>query len=78
MHISQATDVDAAWHFAQNAKNRPMGDAWTLHYVQTFATVQSGNVIQSGYRLVQGDWEAFVFAFACVIALAWARHRVAY
>lgn len=43
-------------------------NAWTLYHAQTFATVQSGNVIQSGYRLVQGDWPAFVFAFGSVIA----------
>lgn len=43
-------------------------NAWTLAHAQTFATVQSGNVIQSGYRLVEGDWPAFVFAFGSVIA----------
>lgn len=43
-------------------------NAWTLHHVHTFATVQSGNVIQSGYRLVQGDWGTFIFAFGSVIA----------
>lgn len=43
-------------------------NAWTLAHAQTFATVQSGNVIQSGYRLVQGDWPGFVFAFGSVIA----------
>jgi uncharacterized membrane protein YoaK (UPF0700 family) len=43
-------------------------NAWTLHHAQTFATVQSGNVIQSGYRLVEGDWGAFIFAFGSVIA----------
>lgn len=43
-------------------------NAWTLYHAQTFATVQSGNVIQSGYRLVQGDWSAFTFAFGSVIA----------
>jgi uncharacterized membrane protein YoaK (UPF0700 family) len=43
-------------------------NAWTLFHVQTFATVQSGNVIQSGYRLVQGDWPAFVFASVSVLA----------
>jgi uncharacterized membrane protein YoaK (UPF0700 family) len=43
-------------------------NAWTLFHVQTFATVQSGNVIQSGYRLVQGDWSAFVFASVSVLA----------
>jgi len=43
-------------------------NAWTLFHVQTFATVQSGNVIQSGYRLVQGDWPVFVFASVSVLA----------
>ena len=43
-------------------------NAWTLYHAQTFATVQSGNVIQSGYRLVQGDWDAFVFASVSVLA----------
>ena len=43
-------------------------NAWTLDYAQTFATVQSGNVVQSGYRLVQGDWAGFTFAFGSVIA----------
>ena len=43
-------------------------NAWTLHHAQTFATVQSGNVVQSGYRLVQGDWSGFTFALASVIA----------
>ncbi len=43
-------------------------NAWTLYHAQTFATVQSGNVLQSGYRLVQGDWSAFIFAFGSVIA----------
>nr|WP_273546047.1 MULTISPECIES: YoaK family protein [unclassified Xanthobacter] len=43
-------------------------NAWTLAHAETFATVQSGNVVQSGYRLVQGDWSAFVFAFGSVLA----------
>ena len=43
-------------------------NAWTLHHAQTFATVQSGNVIQSGYRLVEGDWGAFIFALGSVFA----------
>ncbi|MFG1479008.1 YoaK family protein [Xanthobacter sp. V4C-4] len=43
-------------------------NAWTLAHAQTFATVQSGNVVQSGYRLVQGDWQAFVFALGSVLA----------
>ena len=43
-------------------------NAWTLAHASTFATVQSGNVVQSGYRLVQGDWPAFWFSFLSVIA----------
>jgi uncharacterized membrane protein YoaK (UPF0700 family) len=43
-------------------------DAWTLSQAQTFATVQSGNVVQSGYRLVQGDWQAFSFSALSVLA----------
>lgn len=43
-------------------------DAWTLQHAQTFATVQSGNVIQSGYRLVQGNMQDFTFSFLSVIA----------
>lgn len=43
-------------------------DAWTLGNAQTFATVQSGNVVSSGYWLVQGDWAKFTFAFGSVIA----------
>lgn len=43
-------------------------NAWTLAHTETFATVQSGNVLQSGYRLVQGDWTGFTFAFGSVIA----------
>ncbi|MCF3934811.1 DUF1275 domain-containing protein [Acuticoccus sp. M5D2P5] len=42
-------------------------NAWTLANASTFATVQSGNVIQSGYRLIQGDWTAFWFSFISVI-----------
>ncbi|WP_425452508.1 hypothetical protein [Methylobacterium radiodurans] len=37
-------------------------DAWTLFSAQTFATGQSGDVVQSGYRLVQRDWQAFSFS----------------
>ena len=43
-------------------------DAWTLGNAQTFATVQSGNVVSSGYWLVQGDWPKFCFALFSVIA----------
>ncbi|MEW5420758.1 YoaK family protein [Amorphus sp. 3PC139-8] len=42
-------------------------NAWTLENAQTFATVQSGNVVQSGYWLIQGDWEKFTFPFLSVI-----------
>ncbi len=43
-------------------------DAWTFGNVQTFATVQSGNVVSSGYWLVQGDWPRFGFALYSVLA----------
>lgn len=43
-------------------------NAWTLANASTFATVQSGNVVQSGYRLVQGDWQAFTFSAVSVLA----------
>jgi uncharacterized membrane protein YoaK (UPF0700 family) len=43
-------------------------DAWTLGNAQTFATVQSGNVVASGYWLVQGDWPRFGFAFCSILA----------
>lgn len=43
-------------------------NAWTLANAETFATVQSGNVVQSGYRLVQGDWQAFWFSSLSVLA----------
>lgn len=43
-------------------------DAWTLGNAQTFATVQSGNVVSSGYWLVQGDWTRFGFAFYSILA----------
>jgi uncharacterized membrane protein YoaK (UPF0700 family) len=45
-----------------------LANAWTLAHAETFATVQSGNVIQSGYRLVQGDYAAFWFALISVVA----------
>lgn len=37
-------------------------NAWTFAHAKTFATVQSGNVIQVGYQLVAGDWPKFLFA----------------
>ncbi|MCF8610507.1 DUF1275 domain-containing protein [Gordonia sp. HY285] len=43
-------------------------NAWTLANASTFATVQSGNVVSSGYWLVQADWEKFTFPFVSVIA----------
>jgi len=42
-------------------------NAWTLQHAQTFATVQSGNIVQSGYWLIQGDWAKFTFPFISVI-----------
>jgi uncharacterized membrane protein YoaK (UPF0700 family) len=43
-------------------------NAWTLSNASTFATVQSGNVVSSGYWLIQGDWEKFMFPFMSVLA----------
>jgi uncharacterized membrane protein YoaK (UPF0700 family) len=43
-------------------------NAWTLSNASTFATVQSGNVVSSGYWLIQGDWEKFLFPFLSVLA----------
>lgn len=43
-------------------------NAWTLAHAQTFSTVQSGNVISAGYRLVQGDYGGFWFAILSVLA----------
>lgn len=43
-------------------------NAATLMNAGTFSTVQSGNVVQIGYRLAQGDWTGFWFAFWSVIA----------
>lgn len=43
-------------------------NAWTLANAATFSTVQSGNVLSSGYWLVQGNWEKFTFPFLSVIA----------
>jgi uncharacterized membrane protein YoaK (UPF0700 family) len=42
-------------------------NAWTFKHAATFATVQSGNVVSSGYFLVQGDWPKFTFAFVSVL-----------
>lgn len=43
-------------------------NAWTIANAQTFATVQSGNVISSGFFLVQGDWDRFIPAIVSVLA----------
>lgn len=43
-------------------------NAWTLAHATTFATVQSGNVVSSGYYLVMGDWAKFSFAIVSVVA----------
>lgn len=43
-------------------------NAWTFASANTFATVQSGNVIQLGYQLVAGDWEKFGFVVGAVCA----------
>ncbi|WRS31059.1 YoaK family protein [Actinomycetaceae bacterium MB13-C1-2] len=43
-------------------------NAWAFANAQTFATVQSGNVIQMGYQLVAGDWSKLLFATGAVIA----------
>lgn len=48
-------------------------DAWTLHHASTFATVQSGNLISSGYYLIQGgplgtEPEKFIFPALSVLA----------
>lgn len=43
-------------------------NAWTLPNASTFATVQSGNVVSSGYWLVAAEWDKFMFPFISVIA----------
>lgn len=43
-------------------------NAYTLFTAKTFATVQSGNVVQIGYRLMQGQWKEFWFSFIAVLA----------
>ena len=42
-------------------------NAWTFGHAGTFATVQSGNVVSSGYYLVDGDWERFTPAIVSVL-----------
>lgn len=43
-------------------------NAWTFAHAQTFATVQSGNVIQMGYQLAAGNWEKLFFATGAVLS----------
>ncbi|WP_099332190.1 YoaK family protein [Actinomyces minihominis] len=43
-------------------------NAWTFAHAQTFATVQSGNVIQMGYQLAAGNWEKLFYATGAVVA----------
>ncbi|WP_172118952.1 YoaK family protein [Halomonas hibernica] len=43
-------------------------NAWTFANAETFATVQSGNVVQIGYWLIQGNWDKFMAPFLSVIA----------
>lgn len=42
-------------------------NAWSLSTTQTFATVQSGNVVSSGYYLVTGDWHRLTVAALSVL-----------
>ncbi len=42
-------------------------NAWTLAHASTFATVQSGNVVSSGFYLVNGDWDKFTPAIVSVL-----------
>jgi uncharacterized membrane protein YoaK (UPF0700 family) len=44
-----------------------MMDAWTHSTATTFATVQSGNVVLTGYSLAQGDWDRFTFPFVSIL-----------
>lgn len=43
-------------------------NAWTLSNASTFATVQSGNVISTGYWLIQGDGGKFMAPFISILA----------
>ncbi len=43
-------------------------NAWTFAHAQTFATVQSGNVIQMGYQLAAGNWEKLFYAGGAVMS----------
>lgn len=42
-------------------------NAYTYAQASTFATVQSGNVVSSGYWLIQGNWEKFYFPIISVL-----------
>jgi uncharacterized membrane protein YoaK (UPF0700 family) len=42
-------------------------NAWSLENTQTFATVQSGNVVSAGYYFVTGDWGRFTQATVSVV-----------
>ena len=42
-------------------------NAWTFAHANTFATVQSGNVVSSGFYLVEGDWAKFTPAIVSVL-----------
>lgn len=61
-------------------------NAWTFGHTQTFATVQSGNVVSIGYFLVAGDMGRvgvagmsvlafFVGACVCSILILWSSRR---
>ncbi len=43
-------------------------NAWTFQNAKTFATVQSGNIIQMGYQLAAGQWELLMFATGAVLS----------
>ncbi|MWB97840.1 DUF1275 family protein [Agromyces seonyuensis] len=45
-------------------------DAWSLTQVQSFATVQSGNIVTAGYRLAAGQWPQFAAAIMSIVAFA--------
>ncbi|MFK3669400.1 DUF1275 family protein [Leifsonia aquatica] len=42
-------------------------NAWSLAATQTFATVQSGNVVSAGFYLVVGEWPRFAQAIVSVL-----------
>lgn len=43
-------------------------NAWTLANASTFSTVQSGNVVSTGYYLIQGNWDKLWFPMFSVLA----------